>query len=101
MRDDDQIRGALVFGGGLRPHPFTTCRHLKDGTEREVDHVEVDGARYERVRECTLTRTYSGEPCSDWTCSECGKTHCWHNAARVGERCPRCGAVITRVEMEP
>lgn len=68
---------------------------------REVDHFEHGGARYERVRECTLARTYSGEPCSDWTCSNCGKTHCVHNAAKLGEFCSRCGALVTRVEMDP
>lgn len=69
--------------------------------KRDVDHFEADGMRYEPVGECVLTRTYEGEPCSDWTCSACGKTHCVHNAAKVSEFCPRCGNKVTGVEMDP
>lgn len=63
--------------------------------------VTLDGVRYVRERTCTLTMTYAGDPCSDWTCSECGKVHVEHNRAPVDEHCPRCGARRTGVVMDP
>ena len=48
-------------------------------------------------RTCTMERTYIGDPCSDWTCSACGKKHVVHNMARLGEYCPRCGAKVEKV----
>ena len=122
---DEPIRGAAVLTDGTRWN-FTISRNTKHGT-RELSHFEVgdrrytddgidlqehyedgrclavdlDGARYARERECTLTRTYEGNPCSDWTCSECGKVHTEHNMARTASYCPRCGARVTKVVMEP
>ena len=51
----------------------------------------------EPVRECTMTLEYAGYPCNDYRCSARGKVHC---APRTHERCPRCGAVVTRTKGE-
>ena len=52
-RHDEPIRGRLVFKDGT-DSKFTTSRFLEDGTERVMDHVEVDDERYERY----VTRRY-------------------------------------------
>ena len=123
---EEPIRGQIVFKGDFTPKSLTVGRYAEGG-ERVPDYVELDGrrytddgidltehyregkcvavdldgARYARERECTLTRTYEGNPCSDWTCSECGKVHTEHNMARTASYCPRCGARVTKVVMEP
>lgn len=44
-----------------------------------------------------MIETFRGWPCSDWTCSRCGKVHTAHWTA-PGEYCPRCGRVVARIE---
>lgn len=126
----EPIRFRVIYEGGLRPTEFTAGRVVFVGDEpheRKVRFIEADGKRYTfdpvdlveryddgkcyevvvdgveytRKRTCTLTRTYEGNPCSDWTCSECGKVHTEHNMARVNAYCPRCGAEVGKVVMEP
>lgn len=63
-------------------------------TYENAKAIIVDGLRFERVRECTMKRTYYGTPCSDWTCSACGKVS---NVLKPNERCSRCGAVVAKV----
>lgn len=94
---------------GIVPHVVTV--ELADGTTRdklvpleegdEVTGMLLDSERWEKARECRFERTYHGDPCSDWTCGECGKTYTWHNLATLPERCPRCGARCVAVDMEP
>lgn len=59
----------------------------------KVTAVRFGEARYELVRDCEMTLEYRGVPCSDYRCSACGKVHC---APRAPQRCPRCGARVTR-----
>lgn len=63
-------------------------------TYERAKAIVVEGIRFERVRECTMQRTYYGTPCSDWTCYACGKVS---NAMAPNERCSRCGAVVAKV----
>lgn len=58
-----------------------------------VDSVDIGGVRFVLERTCSMALTFKGEPCNDYTCSACGKVH---NAPRVNEYCPRCGARIRK-----
>ena len=95
FREYDQskpIRGVISWEDGTVSR-ITYARYV-NGVERRVATIDMDGDRFERVRECVMTRTFRGYPCNDYTCSECGKTHC---AERASEWCPRCGARRTKV----
>lgn len=85
------------LGGMTAAH----SKRKKELEEAKAEIAELKGwagqLESELGRSCTMTCTYHGEPCSDWTCSRCGKTHVVHNAARLGEFCPRCGARVTGV----
>lgn len=103
--------GGMSFGeGNLHERVETLERENADLREERdtyrdlvgmMDHPDLNAqlsAEIAALRgSCTMTCTYRGEPCSDWTCSFCGKTHVVHNAARVGEYCPRCGAKVAEV----
>lgn len=92
------IRFAAMFEDGTE-RPFTTMGATPGG-KRVLKHFELRDewdntlSRYTEERECVMTRTFRGYPCNDYTCSECGKTHC---AERASEWCPRCGARRTKV----
>ena len=72
----------------LYQHPTYTRKFYECPTA-----IEVYGIRFEPVAECEMTTEYEGYPCSDYRCSACGKVH---SAPRAHERCPRCGAKVTR-----
>ena len=74
----------------LYQHPTYTRKFYECPTA-----IEVYGIRFEPVAECEMTTEYEGYPCSDYRCSACGKVH---SAPRAHERCPRCGAKVTRVD---
>jgi len=75
----------------LRPLDPDEKWDVEDG---RIVSVTLGSTRFEKVRECTLTRTHEGYPCNDYECSACGKTYC---AERANEHCSRCGARVTRV----
>lgn len=79
-----------VHGAGMKPD----WDYSLSLNGRELVGITVDGVPWTPERTCTLERTYVGYPCSDWTCSACGKIHT-DNDAR--EHCPRCGARVVRV----
>lgn len=59
--------------------------------EKTAEYVEIDGVRYERVRECELEYHDTG-----WvSCRECNTS--WKNdRPHVYRRCPYCGAKVKR-----
>jgi rRNA maturation protein Nop10 len=61
---------------------------------REITGVLVDGERYERVRECEITRISNTRDIRE--CSECGKhLYLSHPHARGNLKyCPHCGARV-------
>ena len=46
---EDRLEITVHFEGEFNPHPIVLNR-----LDREVDYVEVDGERFERVRECKV-----------------------------------------------
>ena len=46
---EDRLEITVHFHGEFNPHPIVLNR-----LDREVDYVEVDGERFERVRECEV-----------------------------------------------
>ena len=67
---------------------LTFSRYV-NGEEREAEYFELDGERYERVRECELEHHDTG-----WvSCRECNTS--WKNdRPHVYRRCPYCGAKV-------
>ena len=88
------IKGQIVWKGGMMPTPLDYARYV-NGAERVADHIDFDGERYERVRECKLEL----EPNSDrlWWCSNCHSYH-EHVSSYPWEHCPRCGARVKEGE---
>ena len=82
----DAIRIVIDFEGEVDPWQYPLALN-----GRTVRGASIGGVRYAPERTCTLEETYRGYPCNDYTCSECGKTHC---APRRHEHCPRCGAKV-------
>lgn len=86
------IHGEIFWKDGMRPTPLSYARYV-NGVERVADHIDFDGERYERVRECKMRVLW----CDDvdgicWICSECDRstyTHGW-----VPVRCSNCGARV-------
>ena len=66
---------------------------LLDGVWEDYTAIEVDGHRFERVRECELEYHNIG-----WvSCSECNRS--WQNdRPHVYRRCPYCGARVKGVD---
>jgi hypothetical protein len=99
------IKGRIVWKDGQRPTPLDYARYV-NGAERVADHIDFDGERYERVRECENASPYAGE----FKCSECGvewKTEdmdlveptLWiDGVADYPSYCQHCGARVKEVE---
>jgi rubrerythrin len=94
--EPDPVKELLEdFAGALeKERDFTdgsTHPHTLNRVGREVDYIEVDGERYERVRECELEHHDTG-----WvSCRECNTS--WKNdRPHVYRRCPYCGAKVVR-----
>ena len=81
--------GVSVGGVAYGPQPEDEIWYLDS---LRIVAIERDGRLYEVVRDCELVRTFHGYPCSDWTCSACGKIS---NSPHPTQRCPRCGARVT------
>lgn len=85
--DEDRLETVLHFVGEIFPRVFVINR-----LDREVDYVEVDGERFERVRECERILY---KPTKVLVCSECGAgipkqldKYCYLHY------CPNCGAKV-------
>ena len=76
--------------GVLYQHPLYTRKFYECLTA-----IEVQGIRFNREVECEMTTELEGYPCNDYRCSACGKLH---TAPRANERCPRCGAKVTKLD---
>lgn len=79
---EDRLEITVHFHGEFNPHPIVLNR-----LDREVDYVEVDGERYERVRECE-----NKMPSNKWgyfRCSECDAV-----LEYVPHYCQKCGAKV-------
>ena len=85
--EEDRLEIKVHFKGEHNPHPIVLNR-----LDREVDYMELDSERYERVKECELEYHDTG-----WvSCSECNRS--WHNdRPHVYRRCPYCGARVKGV----
>lgn len=70
----------------------TTVNRCTPNGERVIDHVELDGERFERVREC------KNAAMDGFKCTACGER--WLGGFGLGpipfERCPSCGARVRK-----
>lgn len=84
------IKGRIVWKDGQRPTPLDYARYV-NGAERVAVYIELDGERYERVRECRAIAIYNmhDEWCGD-ECSACGYE--WYEDEP--NYCPNCGAKV-------
>lgn len=84
---EDRLVIEVHFKDEYDPYPIVLNR-----LDREVDYMEVDSERYERVRECELEHHDTG-----WvSCRECNTS--WKNdRPHVYRRCPYCGARVKEV----
>lgn len=87
-------RSRVTHGTLIAEHePGVLYMHGRPGTDyASVAAIEVDGQRFERVKECELEHHDTG-----WvSCRECNTS--WKNdRPHVYRRCPYCGARIKAV----
>ena len=92
---EDRLEITVHFDGEYNPHPIVLNR-----LDREVDYVEVDGERFERVRTCHNKTRYGNFKCD--VCNAFlqltdfdGEPMLTVDGARyVPDYCPHCGAKV-------
>lgn len=87
---EDRLEITVHFHGEFNPHPIVLNR-----LDREVDYVEVDGERFERVRECEQEERgwgTEGDHARVWL--TCGHDCMVPTVADLPSFCPHCGAKV-------
>ena len=95
--DEDRLETVLHFVGDSFPRMFVINR-----LGREVDYVEVDGERYERVRECEIecdwhymeeVLPFTHEDTWAYRCVSCEWQFRYDRGIKP-DYCPNCGAKV-------
>jgi len=91
----DPARGSVRFKGTDKAVRFTFYPVYTDGVENQIDYLEVNGERFERVGYCenVAEPPVNGGfwPAPHFKCSECGHDHV---SMDYVDRCPKCGAIV-------
>ena len=87
------IHGEIVWKDGMRPTPLSYARYV-NGVERIADHIDFDGERYERVRECEVVGTRFEDLLDEYCHSlSCGHD-AWNGDVEPPAYCDMCGARV-------
>ena len=90
MKEDSVMRGKVVFDDGDEL-PLSYARYRG----RKVERFEMDGERFELVRECEMPEVNSVSDCPVYACSECGLRVLMGVPPRF---CPNCGRFVANRE---